>query len=145
MDKATWALVLSGLAIVVSGTIGVLGYRLQRQVTGIAKVHRSEELEARKRADLSARLDPPGRPDYLVLSTTGGTKATDVTFEVEPEMILFQGEPTSFPSLEPGQEQRVHVAITSDDFPPGVPRVVVVRLSWRDDLGSQAKDMNLTV
>ena len=67
------------------------------------------------------------------------------TLEVEPETILFQDEPTSFPSLEPGQEQRVHVAITSDDFPPGVPRVVLVRLRWRDDLGSQAKDMNLTV
>jgi hypothetical protein len=145
MDKAEWALVLSGLAIVVSGTIGVLGYRLQRQVTGIAKVHRSEELEARKRADLIARLDPPGRPKYLVLSTTGGTRATDVTVEVEPETILFQGEPTSFLALEPGQEQRVHVGITADDFPPGVPRVVVVRLRWRDDLGSQAKEMNLTV
>jgi hypothetical protein len=145
MDTAAWALVLSGLAIVVSLGLGIAGYRLQRQVTAIATAHRSEELEARGRADLHARLDPPGRPDYIVLSASGATSARDVVVEVEPRTILLEGEPMSFPSLEPGQEARMHLAITRDDFPPSIPRVVVVHVKWEDNRGPQGKDLTLTV
>ena len=139
MDSATIALVLTALGIAVTGTIGFLAYRLQR-------ARRDEELDARGRADLSARLDPPVRPTHVVISSTGRTSARDVVVEVEPLTILFgEGKPTSFPSLEPGQEERMHIVITHDDFPPNVPRVVLVRLRWRDDRGSQAKKMSLTV
>ena len=143
MDKATWALVLSGFAIVVSAAIGIAGYRLQRQVASIAKEKRLEEVEARLRADIGARLDPPGRPDYLVLSVTGATRARDVVVEVEPASILFESEPTAFPSLGPNQDVRLHVAITSDDFPVGAPAIVRVNLRWRDGLGLQAKEFIL--
>jgi hypothetical protein len=145
MDKATVALVLSGLAIVVSATIGVLHYWLQGRVTAIEVDRRAEEIEAQERADLSAHLDPPGRPNYLVISCAGGASARDVVVELEPATILLEGEPMSFPSLVPRQDVRVHVAVTSDDFPAGVPRVVLVRLGWRDDRGDQAKNMTLTV
>jgi hypothetical protein len=53
MDKATLALVLSGIAIVVSAAVGIAGYRLQRQVASIAKEQRLEEVEARLRADIT--------------------------------------------------------------------------------------------
>jgi hypothetical protein len=135
MDKTT---VLTVLGILVTATLGTLGYR-------IARARRAEEVEARRRADLSARLDPPGRPNYLVISCAGGTSARDVVVKLEPATILLEGEPMSFPSLVPGQEVRVHAAVTHDDFPAGAPRVVLVRLRWRDDRGSQAKDMSLTV
>jgi hypothetical protein len=145
MDTATIALVLSVVAIVVSGTIGVLGYLLQRRVTAIEVDRRAEEVEAHRRADVIPRFDPPGNLTHLVLSVSGGSRASDVSFELQPSSILLHGEPTSFPSLEPGQEVRVRVAITYDDFLPGVPRVVLVRLRWRDDRGDQAKNMTLTV
>jgi hypothetical protein len=138
MDKATVALILSGLSLVVSSTLGILGYRIQRAL-------RLEELQSRRRADLSVRLDPPGRPKYLVLSASGGTSARDVAIELQPTTVLYVGEPTSFTSLEPGQEEHVLIAISHDDFPPGVPRVIRVRLSWHDDQGPQTKDMSLTV
>jgi hypothetical protein len=145
MDKATVALVLSASAIAVSGTIGILGHRLQRRVTSIEVDRRSEEVDAQRRADLYARLDPPGRPDHLVISCAGGTSARDVVVEVEPATILLEGEPMSFPSLKLGQEVRIRAVITHDDFPAGVPRVVLVHLNWWDDRGPQANEVSLTV
>jgi hypothetical protein len=144
VDKASWALTLSALAIVVAAIIGIKGNRLQRRVTIIEEDRRAEEVEAQRRSDLYARLEPPGKPKYLVLSATGGPDARDVVVEVEPATILLEGEPKSFVSLEPGQEERVRIAITHDDFPADVPRVVVVRIRWRDDRGPQAKETHLS-
>jgi hypothetical protein len=151
MDKASLALALSGLAIVVAIIIGIVtaiisvrGNRLQRRVTIIEEDRRAEEVEAQRRADLHARLEPPGRPDYLVLSATGGTDARDVVVEVEPATILADGTRMSFPSLEPGQQEHLRVFVTHDDFPADVPRIVVVRIRWRDDLGPRAKETRLS-
>jgi len=97
MDKATFALILSAAAIAVSGTIGILGYRLQRRVTAIAEDRRSEEVESQRRANLNAHFDSPVRPCRLVLSASGGSSARDVVVQLEPATIPFPGRADVLP------------------------------------------------
>jgi hypothetical protein len=138
MDKATVALILSGVAILVSGTIAILDYR-------IARARRSEEVEAQGRACLSARLDPPGRPDHLVISCSGSTSARDVVVEVEPATIPFPGRAHILSDARArtgGTCVRCHhkrrLRLRHPTTRSCGPR-------WRDDRGPEAKDMSLTV
>lgn len=109
------AIVVAVSGIVVAAIIANRANRLQERVTVIEEDRRSEELEARGRANVHARLDPPGRPGSLVLSVTGDTPARDVVVKVGPASLLL-GEPTPFSSIDPEQVVRLHLAITRDDF-----------------------------
>jgi hypothetical protein len=145
MDAGTVvSLGLSAVAIVVSGGVGIAQYVLQRRVAVIERERRGEELEARGRAEIAARFDPPGNPNYLVLINEGAATAHDVALELHPATILLHGEPRSFQWIESGQEVHVRVSFTRDDFPGRTDRVVCGRIRWHDDRGPHEKELALT-
>jgi hypothetical protein len=132
---------------VIVGALGISQYRLQKRVTRIEQERRTEELDARLRADVMALFEvrqDRGNLDF-VLWNRGPAVAREVSFNMKPVgvgdlPILRGGPPLPIPALD--VEQRFEFpAMTGLQFA----RAVDVELQWLDGAGSQTKALRLSL
>jgi hypothetical protein len=145
---ATLSLIVSGLALVVSGIFGFRQYRLDRKVAAIEEERRAEEVTSRLTADVTAEFESRPRrgtaiaeEHSLVLINRGPARAIDVDIEYPDDERLprLMTEGMGFPiALDPGQRFRI-LAIPHYGGSPSVQ----LTLRWTDGRGSREKPLTL--
>jgi hypothetical protein len=138
---AVWTLVVSLLAVAATVVLGVAGWRLSARVTGIEQARRTEELEARKSASVSASIEkrPGGTGSWLILTNHGPAQARNVTFDPASVEDAIGTEKLPLSALAPRQEFPFVLALAH-----GSPDVVELSVRWEDDLGPHVESFILS-
>jgi hypothetical protein len=132
------ALIVSILALLLATVVGVAQLRLQARTASIEQSRRTDEIEARKSANVTVRLEALGRLDGLVIRADGPATARSVGVDVPAEAMI-HGETTTFDAILPGQQVTIRVS------PLFRERSIAIRLHWTDDAGQHDVPMTLTV
>ena len=140
IDALQTAFSAAGLLVAVG--VAAFQYRLQHRVTEIEQARRTDELEARRRADVTASFEPKPNTTgifHLVVLNKGPAMAKNVTFEIHGGDPL-RMEPVSLPlpTLDSGHRFPI-VAIPLF----GASNTVDVELAWEDESGPRRKSLTL--
>lgn len=140
MDAAAWSVVLSLLALLVALIVGKAQLKLQSRVADIEVQRRSEEVDARKRAEVTALFgtrDKGGKKQPCLLLTNGGPAiARNVNFDpsvLAGSLRITEGE-LPIPQLRPGGEPYAFDWAISPERGKNIFRLTV---TWEDDSGSR--------
>ncbi|HEX8133818.1 MAG TPA: hypothetical protein VF880_10365 [Actinomycetes bacterium] len=146
------ATISAGISLVVSIVVAVKQARIAREQTAIqAKVaaieaaRRAEEIDARTRAQVTARIDheePPRPPHWLVVHNRGPALARGVNVDQDqrpqtPTVLGLEDPPVD---LQPGQERRFVVPSGAMEIP-----VIWITVRWTDEAGDHEAPYTLQV
>jgi hypothetical protein len=160
------AAILAAIAILVSITALVLERRtqkkqhdtekeqqdIQRRLAAIEEERRAEEVDQRKRAEVTARFDKTvnslGRlSDRFVVQNLGPAPSREISFEMlqptpdaELPRIHTEGHKLPIPYLDRGQEYPFVASVFGSVAP-----AVEVRLRWEDETGRREKTLVVPV
>lgn len=148
MDLAP--VIISIVAILATLVLGVRQMNLQHRVTRIEEERRREEIELRRRADVTATVDRElnsrgQQVTILKIHNRGPAPAREVNFDIEgiegdAPIIVYESVRTPAPLLDPGGERRVALELML-----GVAPTMKVSMDWQDDEGSKSKELTLNV
>jgi hypothetical protein len=142
--------IISGIAVLIAVIFGIKQIRLQNRVAKIEEDRRREEVELRRRAELTASIQTEknsrGTTVYILfIRNLGPAAAREVRFDITAE----GGEaPTPIkdlpkypiPLIDPGPGFRVALQVMM-----GTALYIDMTLSWVDDEGRKRKDLHLSV
>jgi HAMP domain-containing protein len=135
--------VIAGISLFVAARFARRQTQLQERVTKIEEGRRDEEIEAKRRARVTARIRHADFP-YLVLTNHGPAEARSVVFTVSA------GSDGNIPAIE---TELLPITVLHPDVPmsfwlspvQGDCNVLLVKVTWTGDAGPQEKDFKLSV
>ena len=140
------AFVVSLLALVVSGLVGLSQWQVSKRLAAIEEARRSDEVSAAKRARIVARIDHEQSSrgthlnHFVVLKNDGAAPAKNVTIEAVLNRLEFFGVESPIPVLGAGQEFRFQVVAFVDGDP-----TFSLTVTWEDDLGPSSSEFTLNL
>jgi hypothetical protein len=146
------SIIISIIALTVSLIVGVAQVVLQRRITRIEEARHASELESKRKAEVTARIESfstgqtgQAKAYRFVLENLGPAPAQGVSFEIAPpasgEAPFVQTEGHNFPLvLDPHQDYKMACFVVMGTAPS-----VAVDLAWRDGTGPRTKTLTLTI
>lgn len=142
--------IISVVALLAAVVLSLRQIHLQRRVTHIEEERRREEIELRRRADVTAVVDRElnsrgQQVTILKIRNQGPAPAREVNFDIEgigggTPTIVYESVRTPVPLLDPGGERRVALEPML-----GVAVMMKVSMQWQDDEGPKSKELTLNV
>jgi len=124
--------IISIVAILATLVLGFRQMDLQHRVTRIEEERRREEIELRRRADVTAvvdrELNSRGKQvTILKIRNRGPAPAREVSYDIEgikggTPTIVYESVRTPIPLLDPGGERRVALQLMQGVAPTRTPR-----------------------
>lgn len=137
--------VIAVLALAISADVALRQTAIQERLTAIEEARRAEEIAARTRARVTARIghEQPPQPRYwLIVHNEGPALARGVDVELEerpqtPTVIGLEDLPVD---LQPGQERRFLVSVGLNDT-----QTIRITVRWADEAGNHAEPYTLQI